>query len=177
MIYRVDTTDAFPVSNFQLDLAGVNHDMGAATHMWRPEINYWIKTYQTPWVSQTATGGLKESCKSTRKAALTSWNLLHVFRKYARIISMIFSTHFVISIPTLSENILNVTFPRCKISVPIIWKENGEDSPHRFFSLCRIRSSWLSEITGNGHWGSFQALPRISRVYFAIKTASNFPAL
>ena len=28
MIYRVDTTDAFPVSNFQLDLAGVNHDMG-----------------------------------------------------------------------------------------------------------------------------------------------------
>ena len=28
LIYRVDTTDAFPISNFQLDMAGINQEIG-----------------------------------------------------------------------------------------------------------------------------------------------------
>ena len=39
-IYRIDTTDAFPISNFQLDFAGINRDFGEGNlqTIWKKEL-------------------------------------------------------------------------------------------------------------------------------------------
>ena len=117
-IYRVDTTDAFPISNFQLDAAGIHQTIRGLNPQQVMKENLLSSDLSHVLDSSWCDVHLARCLK------ICPDSLPYFLGPFARIQEI--GDDYI-------DDFLNTIFPLCKSSARSIGKKNGEgDIPHRF---------------------------------------------